>query len=82
MKKVKQQRVHKIAHTDNGPSVNDPLFTGTVSWGSITNSSDTNNAYDNFIEIFSSLYDKHNNSWIKRESTDRLKENKNCMKNS
>ena len=31
---------------------------GTVSWESITNSSDTNKAYDNFIEIFSSLYDE------------------------
>ena len=29
-----------------------------VSWDSITNSSDTNKAYDNFIEIFSSLYDE------------------------
>ena len=30
----------------------------TVSWVSITNSSDTNNAYNNFIEIFNSLYDE------------------------
>ena len=30
----------------------------TVSWDSITNSSDTTKAYDNFIEIFSSLYDE------------------------
>ena len=30
----------------------------TVSWDSITNSSDTNKSYDNFIEIFSSLYDE------------------------
>ena len=30
----------------------------TVSWDSITNSSDMNKAYDNFIEIFSSLYDE------------------------
>ena len=30
----------------------------TVSWDSITNSSDTNKAYDNFIEIFSSLYNE------------------------
>ena len=30
----------------------------TVSWDSITNSSDTNKAYDNFIEIFSSIYDE------------------------
>ena len=29
----------------------------TVSWDSITNSSDMNKAYDNFIEIFSSLHD-------------------------
>ena len=48
----------------------------TVSWDSITNSSDTKKAYDNFIEIFSSLYDecfpkkkikkpqKYNNPWI------------------
>ena len=49
----------------------------TVSWDSITNSSDTNKACDNFIEIFSSLYDecfpkkkiklkpqKYNNPWI------------------
>ena len=49
----------------------------TVSWDSITNSSDTNKAYDNFIEIFSPLYDKcfpkkkiklkpqkYNNPWI------------------
>ena len=49
----------------------------TISWDSITNSSDTNKAYDNFIEIFSSLYDecfpkkkiklkprKYNNPWI------------------
>ena len=48
-----------------------------VSWDSITNSSDTNKAYENFIEIFSSLYDrcfpkkkiklkpqKYNNPWI------------------
>ena len=48
----------------------------TVNWDSITNSSDTNNAYDDFIEIFSSLYDecfpkkkinlkpqKYNNPW-------------------
>ena len=28
-----------------------------VSWDSITNSSDTNKAYDNFIEVFRSLYD-------------------------
>ena len=27
----------------------------TVSWDSTTNSSDTNNSYDNFIEILSSL---------------------------
>ena len=31
---------------------------GTVSWDSIANSSGTNKAYDNFIEIFSSLYDE------------------------
>ena len=30
----------------------------TVSWDNITNSSDTNKAYDNFIEIFSSLCDE------------------------
>ena len=30
----------------------------TVSWNNITNSSDTNKAYDNFIEIFSSLYEE------------------------
>ena len=49
----------------------------TVSWDSITNSSDTIKTYDNFIEIFSSLYDecfpknkiklkpqKCNNRWI------------------
>ena len=49
----------------------------TVSWDSITNLSDTNKTYDNFIEIFSSLYDeyfpkkkiklkpqKHNSPWI------------------
>ena len=49
----------------------------TVSWDSITNSSDTNKAYDNFIETFSSLCDecfpkkkiklkpqKYNNPWI------------------
>ena len=49
----------------------------TVSWDSITNSADANNAYDNFIEIFSSFYDecfpkkkinlkpqKYNNPWI------------------
>ena len=49
----------------------------TVSWDTMTNSSDTNKAYDNFIEIFSSLYDerfpkkkiklkpqKYNNPWI------------------
>ena len=49
----------------------------TVSWDCITNSSDTNKAYDNFIEIFSSLYDEcfprkkiklkpqnYNNPWI------------------
>ena len=30
----------------------------TVSWDSITNSSDTNKAYDNLVEIFSSLYDE------------------------
>ena len=49
----------------------------TGSWDSITNSSDRNKAYDNFIEFFSSLYDecfpkkkiklkpqKYNNSWI------------------
>ena len=30
----------------------------TFSWDSITNSSDMNKAYDNFIEIFSSLYDE------------------------
>ena len=48
-----------------------------VSWDSITNSSDTNKAYENFIELFSSLYDrcfpkkkiklkpqKYNNPWI------------------
>ena len=28
----------------------------TVSWDSVRNSSDTNKAYDNFIEIFNSLY--------------------------
>ena len=52
----------------------------TVSWDSITNSSDTNKAYDNFIEVFSSLYDeyfpkkkiklkpqKYNNPWITKE---------------
>ena len=49
----------------------------TVSCGSITNFSDTNKVYDNFFEIFSSLYDecfpkkkiklklqKYNNPWI------------------
>ena len=49
----------------------------TVSWNSIRNSSDTNRAYDNFIEVFSSRYDecfpkkkikikpqKYNNPWI------------------
>ena len=49
----------------------------TVSWESFTNSSDTNKAYDNFIEIFSSVYDecfpkkkiklkaqKYNSPWI------------------
>ena len=49
----------------------------TVSCGSITNFSDTNKAYDNFFESFSSLYDecfpkkkiklklqKYNNPWI------------------
>ena len=49
----------------------------TVSWDSIANSSDKNKAYDNFIEIFSPLYDecfskkkiklkpqKYNNPWI------------------
>ena len=30
----------------------------TVSWNSITQSSDTNNAYDNFIDVFISLYGK------------------------
>ena len=48
-----------------------------VSWDSIIKFSDTNNAYNNFIEIFSSLYDdcfpkkeiklkpqKYNNPWI------------------
>ena len=30
----------------------------TVSWDSITNSSDTNKVYDNFIEIFRSFYDE------------------------
>ena len=48
----------------------------TVIWGSITNSSDTNTAYDNFIDIFRSLYDecliklkvqKYNNPWITKE---------------
>ena len=51
----------------------------TVSWDIITNSSDTNKAYDNFIEIFSSLFDecfpkkkielkpqKYNNPWINK----------------
>ena len=51
----------------------------TVSLDSITNSSDTNKAYDNFIEIFRSLYDecfpkkkiklkpqKYNNPWINK----------------
>ena len=50
-----------------------------VSWDIITNSSDTNKAYDNFIEIFSSLFDecfpkkkielkpqKYNNPWINK----------------
>ena len=48
-----------------------------VSWDSVTKFSDTNNAYNNFIEIFSSIYDdcfpkkeiklkaqKYNNPWI------------------
>ena len=48
----------------------------TVIWGSITNSSDTNTAYDNFIDIFRSFYDecliklklqKFNNPWITKE---------------
>ena len=52
----------------------------SVSWDSIRNSSDTNKAYDSFIEIFSSLYDecfpkkkiklkpqKWNNPWITKE---------------
>ena len=30
----------------------------TVSWDSITNSSDINKVYDNFIENFSSLHDE------------------------
>ena len=30
----------------------------TVNWNSVTNSSDTNETYDDFIEIFSSLYDE------------------------
>ena len=48
----------------------------TVIWGSITNSSDTNTEYDNFIDIFHSFYDecliklklqKFNNPWITKE---------------
>ena len=31
----------------------------TVSWDSIRNSFDMNKAYENFTEIFSSLYDKY-----------------------
>ena len=51
----------------------------TVSWNSITNSCDTNKAYDTFIEILSSLYkkcfpkiknkfkpQKYNNPWISK----------------
>ena len=30
----------------------------TVSWVNLTNSSDTNNVYDYFIEIFNSFYDE------------------------
>ena len=53
----------------------------TVSWDSITCSSDKNKAYDNFIEIFSSHYgecfpkkkiklkpQKNNNPWITKET--------------
>ena len=36
-----------------------------VSWDTITNSSDTNNAYGNFIESFSSLYDE---CFLKKEN--------------
>ena len=46
------------------------------------NSSDRNEAYDNFIEIFSSLYDeffpKNKN---KGNQKNRAKENRNCTKN-
>ena len=67
----------------------------TVSCDNITNSSDTNKAYDNFIGIFSSLCDdcfpkkkiklksqKFNNPWITKGIKKSSKKNRNCTKNS
>ena len=76
---IKELKEHYIFRCDSSEvcmkTLNYKL--GTVSWGSITNSSDTNNAYDIFFEIFSLLYEefspkkkskvkprKHNNSGI------------------
>ena len=66
-----------------------------VSWDSVTKFSDTNNAYNNFIEIFSSLYDdcfpkqeiklkpqKYNDPWITKRIKESSKKSQNCKKNS
>ena len=57
---IKESKEHYIFRFDSS-EVCMKIFNyklGTVSWGSITNSSDTNNAYDIFFEIFSSLYEE------------------------
>ena len=51
-KETKERFIFKHKLSDNSVE-NFKYKLCTISWGSITNSSDTNKAYDNFIEIFS-----------------------------
>ena len=51
-KETKERFIFKRKLSDNSVE-NFKYKLCTISWGSITNSSDTNKAYDNFIEIFS-----------------------------
>ena len=80
-------------HVSNISVENFKYKLGSISWDSITNPSDANKAYDNFIYIFSSLYDKcfpkkkiksklqkHNNSWITKEIKKSSKRKQNLLK--
>ena len=76
IKETKERFIFRGDLSDNSVEIF-KYYLRTVSRDSITNSSDTNKAYDNFIEIFGPLYDecfpekkiklkpqKYNNPWI------------------